>query len=522
MSETHDKDDRADDQSGDRSGDREDAGAMTPARRVGALGVIRLAAAGLMRSQIPRMAAALSYRTIFSIIPVMALGLLIFGSFVSEEDVDAGVRRVLEFAGVSQIAVATEGAENETSGAAAPGADPVDGPADGPADRSLEGAEPEGPPAPKKESRGIDADSGELDEVITDLINRVNRSIRDLPTGWIAIASVVVLIYAAMSMLIEIEKSFNQLCGAPSGRPWLRRLMLYWTMLTLGTLLLAATFLAGDALASWILSLSGEGGLIGATLAGLGVSILIATVLLFAFYITIPNTRIKLRPALAGAFIAAVLWELGKSLFTLYLREATGYTKFYGSLALLPLFMLWVYVTWIVVLFGMQAAHALQNFSGLIATSIAGADTERGATLLDPLVMVGAAVCAARAFAAGERVGADDVAEALGIEPALSARLLTTMAGRGLLMRVATGEDEDEAFTLARPASRITVDELLDAGHALDRFRAGPAGVIPEPLLGATRERARGLTLAELAARSGGELGAESAAHGRTEQGGAE
>jgi len=475
----------------------ENASPRRSTRGLGLLGVARLGVLGLMRSQIPRMAAALSYRTIFSIIPVMALGLLIFGSFVSEEDVDAGVRRVLEFAGVSQIAVGADpggdGGRDEASARPGdPGPEDAEAPIDGPIDGPVEGP---------VESPGVGdpgSGSGELEGVITDLINRVNRSIRDVPTGWIAIASVVVLIYASMSMLIEIEKSFNQLCGAPSGRPWLRRLMLYWTMLTLGTLLLAATFLAGDALASWILSLSGEGGLIGATLAGLGVSVLIATVLLFAFYLTIPNTRIKLRPALAGAFIAAVLWELGKTLFTLYLREATGYTKFYGSLALLPLFMLWVYLTWIIVLFGMQTAHAMQNFSGLIADSLDARDEDRGATLLDPLVMVGAGVCAARAFAKGERVGADDIAGALGIEPALAARLLSTMSGAGLLTRVATGEDEDESFTLSRPSERIRVEELLDAGHTLDRFRTRSARVIPESLLGATRERAGGLTLAEL------------------------
>lgn len=479
--------------------------------------VARLALVGLTRSQIPRMAAALSYRTIFSIIPVMALGLLIFGSFVSEEDVDAGVRRVLEFAGVSQIAVATR---EDESAADPPATDAQDAPGGDAEDAS--GGEaapvPEGPPERGGERDVIRTDSGEIETVITDLINRVNRSIRDVPTGWIAMASVVVLLYAAMSMLIEIEKSFNALCAAPSGRPWLRRLMLYWTMLTLGTLLLSATFLAGDGLSSWILSISGEEGVVGATLAGMGVSILIATVLFLAFYLTIPNTRIKLRPALAGAVLAAVLWEIGKSLFTLYLREATGYTKFYGSLALLPLFMLWVYVTWIVVLVGMQAAHALQNFSGLVERGLIEGD-QRGVTLLDPLVMVGAGVCAARAFARGGRVTADDVAEALGIEPALAARLLSTMATRGVLTRLATSEDEGEAFTLARPADAIRADELLDAGHTLDGFRGKGSAVLPESLTSATRQRAGGLTLSELMEESPGSSRTESARTGGASDG---
>ena len=65
--------------------------------------VTKIGVVGLYKSQLPRMAAALAFRTIFSIIPVMAIGLLIFGSIVSEDQVESGVRRVLDFAGISQI-----------------------------------------------------------------------------------------------------------------------------------------------------------------------------------------------------------------------------------------------------------------------------------------------------------------------------------------------------------------------------------------------------------------------------------
>ena len=65
--------------------------------------VTKIGVIGLYKSQLPRMAAALAFRTIFSIIPVMAIGLLIFGSIVSENQVESGVRRVLDFAGISQI-----------------------------------------------------------------------------------------------------------------------------------------------------------------------------------------------------------------------------------------------------------------------------------------------------------------------------------------------------------------------------------------------------------------------------------
>lgn len=465
----------------------------------------RLGIGGLYRSQIPRMAAAMSYRTIFSIIPVMAISLLIFGSFVSEDEVDSGVRRVLDFAGISQIApgfdAPSEIPEDQANITPPVPTDPVVDPESIPVEPVVD------EDADESESNQSSGDfSANIEELISNLINRVNTSIRNVPTGWIAIASMIVLIYAAMSMLIEIEKSFNQLCAAPSGRPWIRRLMLYWTMLTLGTLLLAATFIVGDALADWILSISGDrgrGGAIGATLAGFGVSVLISTILLLTAYLTIPNTKIKIRSALAGAFMAAIMWELGKSGFTLYLKSATGYTKFYGSLAILPLFMLWVYLTWVIVLLGMQATHALQNFTRLVNTGLAtlSGESERSRpVLLDPLILIAAGSFIGRRFSTGKSTTADQLAEGLDIDPSLASSLLGALQQAGLLNLIAQGEDADDAFTLSRPGDQIKLVELLDAGSNLDRLRDQTKSNIPDSFLGAARESMGEQTLSELLA----------------------
>lgn len=467
----------------------------------------RLGIGGLYRSQIPRMAAAMSYRTIFSIIPVMAISLLIFGSFVSEDEVDSGVRRVLDFAGISQIAPVPESPseipEDQSKDPPLVSSDPQINPELDPAQAALNQDAVDAQPGHSSESSGGEF-SANIEELISNLINRVNTSIRNVPTGWIAIASMIVLIYAAMSMLIEIEKSFNQLCAAPSGRPWMRRLMLYWTMLTLGTLLLAATFLVGDALAGWILSISGDngrGGAIGAALAGFGVSVLISTILLLTAYLTIPNTKIKIRPALAGAFMAAIMWELGKAGFTMYLKSATGYTKFYGSLAILPLFMLWVYVTWVIVLLGMQATHALQNFTRLVSTGLAAlsGDSEQSRpVLLDPLILIAAGGHIARRFVDGGSTTADQLADGLDIDPSLAASLLGALQHAGLLNLIAQGEDADDAFTLSRPSDQIQLIELLDAGSNLDRLRDQTKAKIPSSILGAARLSMGEQTLSEL------------------------
>lgn len=463
--------------------------------------VTKIGIVGIYKSQLPRMAAALAFRTIFSIIPVMAIGLLIFGSIVSEDQVESGVRRVLDFAGVSQIS---------TIDPAAPDSQLVTG--EMTPDEVIETIEEAGEEetTPAQVSDPSDPFAGtDLEEVITDLINRVNTSIRNVPTGWIALTSGLVLLYAAMSMLIEIEKSFNQLCGAPGGRPWLRRLMLYWTILTAGSLMLAATFLAGDAFTRWVVSFAGQDSIVGAIMAGYGVSVLISTILLLGAYTTIPNTRIKLRTALAGAFFAAVLWELGKLGFTTYLRYTTTYSKFYGSIAILPLFLLWIYLTWLIVLFGVQASYALQNFHRLVQSKLKpNSSDDASLPLMDPLVALSVARAIQDGFEKGKPVTADQVAEMTALRPAQATQVISVLHKGGFIHKVEEG-DRDTAWTPARPAEQIPLDEILRSAQSLDAFRVSRADdLLPPSILDAAIGSCSGKSLADIRPQSPGESAA--------------
>ncbi len=476
--------------------------------------VTKMGVLGIYRSQIPRMAAALAYRTIFSIIPVMAIGLLIFGSVVSDKQVESGVRRVLTFAGISQISMVDS--EVDESGEGVPGDDkPVIEAGDDTEDAAgndliveaqeaaeeaaIEGSNEQAIVDPLQSQEEFFADA-DLEQMITDLITRVNQSIRDVPTGWIALTSGLVLFYAAMSMLIEIEKSFNQLCGAHGGRSWLRRLMLYWTILTAGSLMLAATFLAGDAFTKLVISLAGEDSMIGAVMAGYGVSVLISTVMLLGAYLIIPNTRVAFRSALAGAFLAAVLWELGKLGFTTYLRHNTRYSELYGSIAILPLFMLWVYLTWLIVLLGMQASFTLANFSELVESKLRtlnGSNTD-DAVLIDPLVMLSIARAVQGSFVEGTPCTAEGVASKAKLDQRQATKLLDALTRAGLTNRVYEGESL-KGWTPARPGDQIRLDEILEAAHGVDGFRQSGAGEqLPASIRQAAMLACKELTLKDL------------------------
>jgi len=464
--------------------------------------VTQLGVAGLYKSQLPRMAAALAYRTIFSVIPVMAIGLLIFGSLVSDAQVESGVRRVLTFAGISQISSIDTTLNQEQDVVDQSSSDDIES-------QVIPSNEIDTETASEitaiEEELIVDPFAGaDLEQVITDLINRVNSSIRNVPTGWIALTSGLVLLYAAMSMLIEIEKAFNQICGAPSGRGWLRRLMLYWTILTAGSLLLAATFLAGDAFTRWVISFAGQDSMFGAIMAGYGVSVLISTLLLLGAYLTIPNTRMQFRPVLAGAFFAAVLWELGKLGFTTYLHFSTGYAKFYGSVAILPLFMLWIYLTWLTVLFGMQASYALQHFSRLVDSKLKSL-TDSGnkpAALIDPMIALLVAKEIQRAFDSGTVCTAEMVKHSSKLQLSQSIQLLDVLTEVGITNRIYAG-DEFKGWSPTRPAEKIKLDDVLRAAYQIDGFRSsGAEDGIPGSIRRAAIEQCAQMSLADLESKS--------------------
>jgi membrane protein len=180
--------------------------------------------------------------------------------------------------------------------------------------------------------------------------------------------------------------------------------------------------------------------------------------LLFA-YTQMPNTRVKLRGAAIGAFVAAALWELGKGGLGWFLREMTGgQVAVYGSLALLPLFLLWVYVTWLIVLFGLELAHAIQTVGPeRREQSLRRAE----APVLDPIVGIAALRAIALRFDDGKTSSPTDVAEALGVPEHTAQRIIQRLVDGGILLQAVNGA-ELEGLSLAMPAERIRLRDLAE------------------------------------------------------------
>ena len=171
-------------------------------------------------------------------------------------------------------------------------------------------------------------------------------------------AGLAALVVSAFALILTIDKTLNNIWRVRRPRPLARRVLIYWTVMTLGPLLLGASL----SISSYLISASR--GLVGAMPGSLrvGLDLLEFALLaagLAALYRYVPHTHVRRRHAWAGAVFAATGIELAKKLVTLYFGMVPTYSMVYGVFATLPILLVWIYVAWLVVLLGAVIAAYL-------------------------------------------------------------------------------------------------------------------------------------------------------------------
>lgn len=167
---------------------------------------------------------------------------------------------------------------------------------------------------------------------------------------WVGVG---VLVVTALLTLSSVERAFNQIWRVRGMRRGVSSFLLYWAILSLGPLLLGAGFAVSTYIASLHL-LSGPHALPGAsTLLGL-LPLLTGIAAFTLLYAAVPNARVPLRHALVGGCFSGALFETAKAIFSLYVSLFPTYQLIYGAFATVPLFLLWIYLGWLIVLFGAE------------------------------------------------------------------------------------------------------------------------------------------------------------------------
>lgn len=166
------------------------------------------------------------------------------------------------------------------------------------------------------------------------------------------------LIVTTVVMMLTIDHAFNQIWRVKAARPLTQRVVVYWAIVTLGPLLIGMSITVTSylltATGGWVSSSSFLG-----TLLYTAISILLTTGAFTLLYIAVPNRLVEWRDAACGGFLAASVFEFAKRVFVVFITQFPTYTMIYGALAAMPIFLLWVYMSWLITLMGAVVAAAL-------------------------------------------------------------------------------------------------------------------------------------------------------------------
>lgn len=173
---------------------------------------------------------------------------------------------------------------------------------------------------------------------------------------------IAALIVIALMMMATIESTFNHIWNVISTRKIISRFLIYWAVLTMGPILVGLGLYA----TSYVLAIP----MVSSVDSTLMLKAKLFSVMpfissTFAFtlmYVLIPNCYVDIRNAFAGGLFAALFFEVAKYGFGFYVKSIDTYQLIYGALAVIPMFLIWIYVSWLIILLGAQVSYSLSVF----------------------------------------------------------------------------------------------------------------------------------------------------------------
>lgn len=291
--------------------------------------------------------------------------------------------------------------------------------------------------------------------------NTVDELLNAIDFAKLGIAGVIGVLFAGSRIYFSVEEAYNALWSVRTKRPFTTRLMLFYATVTLGPVILTWGFLLTHRVQAAV------------DVSSLDrvVPIVVSTVAFVLALRSLPDTTVRWGPAIAGGFVTAVLFEgakVGFGQYTSVLGAADTAAKIYGSLALFPVFLLWLYVLWTIVLLGVELAYVVQRREDLgNAEEKRVAGTPRGMPdawfALQCLIVVG------RRYLAGTGASPEPVVtHALGCEPQVCQECLELLEEAGV---VALSEG---GYLPAVPLASITGAEVMRRYRARTRPSTGP------------------------------------------------
>jgi membrane protein len=294
------------------------------------------------------------------------------------------------------------------------------------------------------------------------------------------------LVLASILLLDNIESNFNQIWHVTRQRKFISKITSYTSVLVFGTLLLGTSITMSARIKAMLFrDVPFDPG----TLEKLGTWVfpLIFTFLAFWFmYLIIPFTRVRFKSAFLGAVIGSILWELGKNIFANSIGQSVRYSTIYGSLAVIPIFLIWLYITWIIVLLGLEIAFTHQHFAALVRSKAAGErdECDRVPTGLQLFTLI------AKRFHEGKHPPtADELSRRFLVATGSVDSHLERLETAGLIRRVTIGQG-DEGVVPARSLAEIRVAQVMEAFIPMgeEEVRQRPIEIAVEDIVSSFRD----------------------------------
>ena len=257
---------------------------------------------------------------------------------------------------------------------------------------------------------------------------------------------IVVLGATSLLTMLTVDQSLNQIFRVFRERSIPQRLLMYWAVLTLGPILMGLSITMTSYLVSQSLGYAKGVPFVGELLLRV-VPVLLTSLAFTMLYLWVPNRRVRLSHAVIGGLVAGILFELMKRGFGFYITRFPTYTAIYGAFAAAPIFLIWLYLSWLVVLMG---AVVTALIPGYYRSERRGGAA--GQQFYDALALLGLLV---RAQRAGKVRKLARFAQELKLAPEQCERLLDRMESAGWVAQ-ATGD----GWLLAREASSLSAGDV--------------------------------------------------------------
>lgn len=294
-------------------------------------------------------------------------------------------------------------------------------------------------------------------EVIDYVVGFAQKALARTQGGWVALAGVLTLFWAVIKVFGSIEDAFNNIWEVRSTRSAARKYGDYIAVVVVAPILWVISSSMGN-YAAEILGVAGSPALEVLSRAG---SLVVAWVMFTFIYVVLPSTKVRLTAALTAGVVAGTAFVLFQWGYVYLQRWMTSYNAIYGSFAALPLFLLWMQISWEILLLGGELSFAYQN--------VARFDEERESLLVSydcrRKLMVGVMVLVSRAFRDGRgAVSFSEIRDRLDVPTRIMNNILYTLVQARMLSEIRTeGTEYDLEYAPARDISTLRVYDILSA-----------------------------------------------------------